>query len=70
KLEGEAVSNPDKRLAQDLPLFTAAATMAGNPGAKAPEPGPVETEIAGIDPDELSPKQALEIIYRLKALMK
>ena len=70
KLEGEAVSNPDKRLAQDLPLFTAAATMAANPGAKAPEPGPVETEIAGIDPDELSPKQALEIIYRLKALMK
>lgn len=70
KLEGEAIANPDKRPAQDLPLFTAAATMTGSTRPVTAAPGPAETELAGIDPDELSPKQALDIIYRLKALIK
>ena len=29
---------------------------------------PLEDALAGIDPDDLTPKQALEALYRLKAL--
>ena len=34
------------------------------------EPDPVVKKLAGINPDELSPKQALEALYELKALYK
>ena len=49
------------RLADDLPLFAAAAPAA------APEASSLETVLAAINPDELTPKQALELIYRLKS---
>jgi len=50
----------------DLPLFSAAASPA-------PAPAPagrseVETRLADILPDELSPREALDLIYELKAL--
>jgi len=35
--------------------------------AAAPEPSAVERALAGIDPDRLSPREALEALYRLKA---
>ncbi len=53
------------RLADDLPLF--AATLS-QPTA-APEPSPVETALSGVAPDSLSPREALELIYRLKELI-
>lgn len=31
---------------------------------------PIVTELEGIDPDELTPRQALELLYRLKSLQK
>lgn len=34
----------------------------------APEPSPVEEFISNVDPDDLSPRQALELIYKLKTL--
>ncbi len=68
RLEGEAMTNPDKKLAEDLPLFNAA-TLTDRPRSEVP-PDPVTAELAAITPDELSPKQALDIIYRLKALIK
>ncbi|MGE5145569.1 MAG: DNA mismatch repair protein MutS, partial [Candidatus Eiseniibacteriota bacterium] len=54
------------RLADDLPLFSAAAAR--------PQSGPaknsaVEAALADIVPDELSPKEALELIYRLRGLL-
>ena len=36
--------------------------------ATAPEPSAVDSALAAIDPDALSPKQALDALYRLKAL--
>ncbi|MCZ6637012.1 MAG: DNA mismatch repair protein MutS [Alphaproteobacteria bacterium] len=54
------------RLADDLPLF-AAAPMGGRPEA-APGPSPLAQALAEINADELSPREALELIYRLKAL--
>ncbi len=49
------------RLADDLPLFRAAPPA----GSKT---SPLTDALAAINPDELSPKEALEALYRLKAL--
>ncbi len=54
-----------KALVDDLPLFSAV--------ARAPAPAPkgrstVEEALAGVHPDELTPKAALELVYALKAL--
>jgi len=49
------------RLAEDLPLFTAVATP--------PAQSPVETLLATLRPDELSPKEALEFLYKIKGLL-
>ncbi|MFM9842082.1 MAG: DNA mismatch repair protein MutS [Dongiaceae bacterium] len=53
------------RLADDLPLFSAAVKQV------APEKGPSELEqaVAAISPDELSPKEALELLYKLRGLL-
>ncbi|MDE0704272.1 MAG: DNA mismatch repair protein MutS [Rhodospirillaceae bacterium] len=50
------------RLADDLPLFSAGA-------AEPPRPAPSEAELllAEINPDELTPRAALEFLYRLKS---
>ena len=53
------------RLADDLPLFSAAVKQA------APETGPsaLEQALAPVNPDELSPKEALKLLYRLRRLL-
>ncbi len=50
---------------EDLPLFAAAAPVLAVEEAT---PSRVEAELAGIDPDALSPREALEALYRLKGL--
>ncbi len=65
-LEKAEPSGALTRLAEDLPLFSAARAAAP---AAPPEPSPVETALASIDPDALSPREALEIVYRLKGLI-
>ena len=55
------------RLLDDLPLFSAA------PAAAPPKPSgpsPLETRLAEILPDELTPRAALDLIYELKELGK
>jgi DNA mismatch repair protein MutS len=55
------------RLADDLPLFSAARRPP--PGvSEPPEPSPLEAALAALAPDELTPKAALDVLYRLKAL--
>jgi DNA mismatch repair protein MutS len=39
------------------------------PAAPAAEPSAVEAELARIDPDALTPREALEALYRLRGLM-
>jgi DNA mismatch repair protein MutS len=53
------------RLADDLPLF-AARPKSATPAARGPSPA--EALLSEINPDALSPKEALELIYRLKGL--
>jgi DNA mismatch repair protein MutS len=56
----------------ELPLFAAALPAGFVPsGPAAPaKPSPVEDALAAINPDELTPKAALEQLYRLKGLAK
>jgi DNA mismatch repair protein MutS len=51
------------RLAEDLPLFAAS-----HPPREPEAPSPLETLLAGLRPDELSPREALELLYRIKRL--
>ncbi len=53
------------RLADDLPLFRAVPDEPQTGG-----PSPLEEAFAAIDPDELTPRAALELIYRLKGQLK
>jgi DNA mismatch repair protein MutS len=66
-LESTDHGNALTRLADDLPLFHAARRSPAP--AEAPEPSPVETELAAIHPDELTPRSALDLVYRLKGLL-
>ncbi|MSU90663.1 DNA mismatch repair protein MutS [Rhodobacteraceae bacterium 2CG4] len=52
-----------RALVDDLPLFSAAP-----PPPAASKPSPVLDRLADVLPDSLSPRQALELIYELKAL--
>jgi len=54
------------RLADDLPLFRAARPV---PAAPQPKASPVEDALRDARPDELSPREALELLYRLKGLL-
>ena len=56
------------RLADDLPLFTAASRSPKPPTA--PEPSGVEAALEAVNPDDLTPKGALELLYALKGMVK
>ena len=63
RLEKGERSSGTSDLADDLPLFSAAP-------APAPEtPSAVDETLAGVSPDELSPREALDLIYRLKRML-
>jgi DNA mismatch repair protein MutS len=69
--QGEAKGAP-ARLAEDLPLFAAAAARPRSQAAAEPAltaTSPVEELLREVSPDELTPREALELIYRLKALI-
>jgi DNA mismatch repair protein MutS len=53
-------------LAEDLPLFRAAK---GVTDAKADLRSPFEQAVADLAPDAMTPREALEALYRLKALL-
>jgi DNA mismatch repair protein MutS len=59
-------------LAEDLPLFAAAAARpkASPPPALPPEPSPLEQALQEVKPDDLSPRDALDLVYRLVRLIK
>ena len=63
---GSAVS----RLVDDLPLFSlAAARPPAAPVAEPAKPSPLEEALRAVNPDELSPREALETLYRLRGLL-
>jgi DNA mismatch repair protein MutS len=54
------------RLADDLPLFRAARRAAPEPAARL---SPIDDLLREVRPDEMSPRDALELLYRLRALL-
>ena len=58
--------NLAKFLVEDLPLFRGAPQAA--PAKAASRESEVEARLKAVHPDELTPKQALEALYRLKQL--
>ncbi|WP_046023527.1 DNA mismatch repair protein MutS [Magnetospira sp. QH-2] len=66
-LEQGEQSSALTRLADDLPLFAALADPAPSPVASGPSPA--EQALAETNPDDLTPREALDALYRLKALI-
>jgi DNA mismatch repair protein MutS len=55
------------KLAEDLPLFAASPPPSA---ARAPASSPLDEALAQIVADELTPKAALDLVYRLIALRR
>jgi DNA mismatch repair protein MutS len=53
------------RLAEDLPLFTAARAAPAPPATP-----PALAALAALQPDALTPRDALELLYKLKAMLE
>jgi DNA mismatch repair protein MutS len=64
ELEASDRAAPVHRMIDDLPLFSAAHSTA------LPAADPLREALDATDPDALTPKQALEALYRLKGLLK
>lgn len=73
-LESGETASAASKLADDLPLFAAAvgneapAGGAGNDPAHARISDPLREALNAVDADDLSPRAALDLVYRLKAL--
>ncbi|HSE77392.1 MAG TPA: DNA mismatch repair protein MutS [Alphaproteobacteria bacterium] len=68
KLEQGAEADAVARLADDLPLFSAARPKSGLSGGA--RPSQVEAALNEMNPDELTPRAALEALYRLRAILR
>ena len=66
-LEAGEQSSTVTKLADDLPLFSHAPTPRGMPSGPR-QPSEVEQAVKALLPDELTPREALDFLYRLKAM--
>ncbi|EAU48233.1 DNA mismatch repair protein [Salipiger bermudensis HTCC2601] len=67
--QGERERAAPKALIDDLPLFSAAAEAAPQP-ARPVGPSPLEEKLGALSPDDLSPREALQALYDLKASLE
>ena len=63
-LEKQTGAGGSRKLSEDLPLFAASA----RPKREKPESA-AERELAAVNPDDLTPRAALDTLYRIKALI-
>jgi DNA mismatch repair protein MutS len=76
--KGDRKAPDGAALLEELPLFAAARPKpsasglaegdCASPSAASPMPSPLEGALAAINPDDLTPKAALEALYRLKEM--
>ena len=68
--QGEARSAP-AALADDLPLFAAASKRSNTRDETITndQPDPIKDKLGELSPDDLTPKQALDLVYQLHALL-
>lgn len=64
QLEENDRENPAQQLIDDLPLFSIKADAPSNHGQN--EPSEVENLLQSLNPDDMSPREALEKLYELK----
>ena len=64
QLEEQDRQTPAKQAIDDLPLFAAMTPPA--PAPATPKRDAVKDALAEIDPDDMTPREALEALYRLK----
>jgi len=67
-LEKGEQSGAVTRLADDLPLFAAAPPRPAGGGAAQARESAVEKALESVNPDELTPRQALDLLYELRRL--
>jgi DNA mismatch repair protein MutS len=65
-LEKSDQSNAVTQLADDLPLFRAQRPTSHR---ESDAPSPLAEAVAALDPDAMTPREALEALYRLRALL-
>jgi DNA mismatch repair protein MutS len=68
RLESAERSRPTQAVIDDLPLFSAAARPSQTPTKSGPDP--LAAALAAINPDEMTPREALEALYSLRKLAK
>jgi DNA mismatch repair protein MutS len=67
ELEAEDRTSHARRMIDDLPLFAAAARPSAGPTGLDEAGNLVIAALAALNPDEMSPRQAIEALYALKA---
>ena len=70
ELEASDRRAPVERLIADLPLFSARPVTAPQVVVEAPKTDVVREKLASIDPDDLSPREALQALYELRKLAR
>jgi DNA mismatch repair protein MutS len=66
ELEAEDRTSPARRLVDDLPLFSAAARATPPPPRQDEAVNAIIDALAALNPDDLSPREVLEALSRLK----
>jgi DNA mismatch repair protein MutS len=70
ELEKSEREKPAQRLIDDLPLFSALLAAPPPPAPRAdPKAGALREALDTIHPDDLTPREALDALYRLKGLL-
>ncbi|MBO0347173.1 DNA mismatch repair protein MutS [Roseibium sp. CAU 1637] len=70
QLEEQDRGNKAETLIDELPLFAALAPAPVVSAHASAEPDPLHEALSGIDPDDMTPKEALEALYRLKSIRR
>lgn len=68
QLEEQDRRAPAESLIDELPLFASIAAVPPSAPNASSEPDPVVTALEDIDPDDMTPREALDALYRLKTL--
>ncbi|MCW8971329.1 MAG: DNA mismatch repair protein MutS, partial [Rhodospirillales bacterium] len=68
-LEKDEISGATTRMADDLPLFSAMVEGGRSSVAAPARPSEAEEALRAVNPDELTPREALDMLYRLRGLL-
>ncbi len=69
ELETQERESPVEKMIDDLPLFSVAKRSAPAPMAASPEGAKLAEALSALHPDEMTPREALDALYRLKTML-